>query len=195
MSSALLILLGAIGALATVAVLFLGWVLQALSAKEAEAAIEAMISDLLQRAERRLPAQHRARFSEETRAGLQELGEKRPLWSLFQAASLLRAAWSGSLAAEFEALEEEEREEPGFSRDTAWIFAHPLRVRVLARLCERAASPAEMARELGVPPSTLAYHFQTLQREGLIEVTEAKVVRGLTVRIFKARRQQHPPRD
>ncbi|MDQ5834350.1 MAG: winged helix-turn-helix domain-containing protein [Actinomycetota bacterium] len=57
-------------------------------------------------------------------------------------------------------------------------MSHPLRVRILALLDERTASPVELAGWLGAPLGTVAYHVRTLERMGLIELTRQTRVRG-----------------
>jgi DNA-binding transcriptional ArsR family regulator len=57
-------------------------------------------------------------------------------------------------------------------------MSHPLRVRILALLDERAASPVELAGWLGATLGTVAYHVRTLERMGLIELVRETRVRG-----------------
>src|SRR4051794_8870352 len=57
-------------------------------------------------------------------------------------------------------------------------MSHPLRVRILALLEERAASPVELAGWLGATLGTTAYHVRALQRLGLIELIRETGVRG-----------------
>ncbi len=57
-------------------------------------------------------------------------------------------------------------------------MSHPLRVRILALLDERTASPVELAGWLGATLGTVAYHVRTLERMGLIELTRQTRVRG-----------------
>ena len=57
-------------------------------------------------------------------------------------------------------------------------MSHPLRVRILALLDERAASPVELAGWLGATLGTTAYHVRTLERIGLIELVRETRVRG-----------------
>jgi len=57
-------------------------------------------------------------------------------------------------------------------------MSHPLRVRILAMLDERTASPVELAGWLGATLGTVAYHVRTLQRIGLIELVHETRVRG-----------------
>src|SRR5215204_1791406 len=57
-------------------------------------------------------------------------------------------------------------------------MSHPLRVRILAMLSERTASPVELAGWLDATLGTVAYHVRTLDRLGLIELTRQTRVRG-----------------
>jgi DNA-binding transcriptional ArsR family regulator len=57
-------------------------------------------------------------------------------------------------------------------------MSHPLRVRILAMLDERTASPVELAGWLGASLGTVAYHVRTLERIGLIELVHETRVRG-----------------
>ena len=64
-------------------------------------------------------------------------------------------------------------EDPRFVK----AMSHPLRVRILARLAERTASPNELAEWLDAPLGTVAYHVRTLRRLGLIELRRETRVR------------------
>ena len=57
-------------------------------------------------------------------------------------------------------------------------MSHPLRVRILALLDERTASPVELAGWLGATLGTVAYHVRTLERIGLVELVHETRVRG-----------------
>jgi DNA-binding transcriptional ArsR family regulator len=57
-------------------------------------------------------------------------------------------------------------------------MSHPLRVRILALLDERSASPVELAGWLGATLGTTAYHVRTLERIGLVELIGETRVRG-----------------
>jgi DNA-binding transcriptional ArsR family regulator len=57
-------------------------------------------------------------------------------------------------------------------------MSHPLRVRILAMLDERTASPVELAGWLGATLGTVAYHVRTLERIGLVELVHETRVRG-----------------
>jgi DNA-binding transcriptional ArsR family regulator len=66
-------------------------------------------------------------------------------------------------------------------------MSHPLRVRILALLEERAASPVELAGWLGATLGTTAYHVRTLERIGLIELVRETRVRGAVEHHYRAK--------
>ena len=66
------------------------------------------------------------------------------------------------------------------------VVAHPIRARALTILADREASPVEIARELGMGPSHVAYHVRILVQEGLIELTEETPRRGSIEHRFRA---------
>jgi DNA-binding transcriptional ArsR family regulator len=66
-------------------------------------------------------------------------------------------------------------------------MSHPLRVRILALLDERAASPVELAGWLGATLGTTAYHVRTLERIGLIELVRETRVRGAVEHHYRSR--------
>src|SRR5829696_512324 len=68
-------------------------------------------------------------------------------------------------------------------------MSHPLRVRILALLEERAASPVELAGWLGATLGTTAYHVRALQRVGLIELIRETRVRGAVEHHYRAKPQ------
>jgi DNA-binding transcriptional ArsR family regulator len=65
-------------------------------------------------------------------------------------------------------------------------LAHPLRVRILAMLGERDASPVQMAQLLGSSLGTIAYHVRTLEGLGLIEMGSTRQRRGATEHVYRA---------
>jgi DNA-binding transcriptional ArsR family regulator len=65
-------------------------------------------------------------------------------------------------------------------------MSHPLRVRILAMLDERTASPVELAGWLGASLGTVAYHVRTLERIGLIELVHETRVRGAVEHHYKS---------
>jgi DNA-binding transcriptional ArsR family regulator len=64
--------------------------------------------------------------------------------------------------------------------------SHPLRVRILAMLDERKASPNQLAGWLGASLGTVAYHVRTLQQLGLIELVDETRVRGAVEHHYRA---------
>jgi DNA-binding transcriptional ArsR family regulator len=65
-------------------------------------------------------------------------------------------------------------------------MSHPLRVRILAMLDERTASPVELAGWLGSRLETVAYHVRTLERMGLVELVQETRVRGAVEHHYKS---------
>lgn len=68
-------------------------------------------------------------------------------------------------------------------------FRHPLRVRILALLQERKASPAELAQWLDASLGTVAYHVRTLHQLGLIDLVDETMVRGAVAHHYRAKRR------
>jgi DNA-binding transcriptional ArsR family regulator len=69
-------------------------------------------------------------------------------------------------------------------------LAHPLRIRILALLEERNASPVALAEHLQATLGTVAYHVRTLEKLGLIQLVETHQRRGATEHVYAAR--EHP---
>jgi DNA-binding transcriptional ArsR family regulator len=66
-------------------------------------------------------------------------------------------------------------------------MSHPLRVRILALLDERIASPVELAGWLGATLGTTAYHVRTLERMGLVELVHETRVRGAVEHHYRSK--------
>lgn len=66
-------------------------------------------------------------------------------------------------------------------------MGHPIRVRLLAMLAERTASPRELAERLGMSLGVIAYHVRTLYELGLLELVEETRVRGAVQHHYRAR--------
>src|SRR3954451_10188597 len=66
-------------------------------------------------------------------------------------------------------------------------MSHPLRVRILALLEERTASPVELSGWLGATLGTTAYHVRTLERMGLIELVQETRVRGAVEHHYRSK--------
>ena len=66
-------------------------------------------------------------------------------------------------------------------------MSHPLRVRILALLDERTASPVELAGWLDATLGTVAYHVRTLERMGLVELVRETRVRGAVEHHYRSK--------
>jgi DNA-binding transcriptional ArsR family regulator len=66
-------------------------------------------------------------------------------------------------------------------------MSHPMRVRILAMLDERKASPNELAGWLGASLGTVAYHVRTLLSLGLIELVDETRVRGAVEHHYRSK--------
>jgi DNA-binding transcriptional ArsR family regulator len=66
-------------------------------------------------------------------------------------------------------------------------LSHPLRVRILALLQERTASPRELAEWLDATLGTVSYHVRTLHDVGLIKLVKTTQVRGAIAHHYKAK--------
>jgi DNA-binding transcriptional ArsR family regulator len=65
-------------------------------------------------------------------------------------------------------------------------LTHPMRVRILAILEERTASPRELAQMLGTPLGNTAYHVRTLHQLGLLKLVKTTRVRGAIQHHYRA---------
>ena len=65
-------------------------------------------------------------------------------------------------------------------------LSHPLRVRILAMLQERTASPSQLSEWLGATLGTTAYHVRSLHQLGLIELADETRVRGAIEHHYRA---------
>src|SRR5215216_68792 len=59
-------------------------------------------------------------------------------------------------------------------------LAHPLRIRILAMLADRSASPVQLSSQLDATLGTVAYHVRTLHSLGLVELVDTRQRRGAT---------------
>ena len=66
-------------------------------------------------------------------------------------------------------------------------LGHPLRIRILALLQERPASPVQMAPRLGSTLGRVAHHVRVLRDMGLIELVETRRRRGAIEHLYRAR--------
>jgi DNA-binding transcriptional ArsR family regulator len=74
-------------------------------------------------------------------------------------------------------------------------LAHPLRIRILAMLAERSASPVQLSNKLDATLGTVAYHVRTLHSLGLVELVDTRQRRGATEHYYRAREHPRFPDD
>jgi hypothetical protein len=68
-----------------------------------------------------------------------------------------------------------------------YIFAHPLRVRMIAELNEEDGSPSDLAKRLGVETYHTDYHMKKLLKYDCVEVVKRVRVRGTEKTIYRAK--------
>lgn len=74
----------------------------------------------------------------------------------------------------------------GFDVAKMRALAAPLRLRVLAVLCDRVASPSDIARELNVDVKPVSYHVRVLKESGLVEQAHISPAGGNIERFYRA---------
>ena len=77
-------------------------------------------------------------------------------------------------------------------------LAHPLRIRILAMLADRSASPVQLSGKLDATLGTVAYHVRTLHSLGLVELVDTRHQALATMKINGVRGwasllSTHPP--
>lgn len=78
------------------------------------------------------------------------------------------------------------RRGPHYDSQLARALRHPTRVRILAALNDRVASPKELELILGLPMTHLSYHCRELLRFGCVEVAKTEQVRGAVKTSYRA---------
>jgi DNA-binding transcriptional ArsR family regulator len=73
------------------------------------------------------------------------------------------------------------------------VLAHPLRVRILAILEQRVASPSEIAGELEASLGVVSYHVRRLEALGLIKLVRKTPRRGAVEHYYRADAKHHIP--
>ena len=68
-------------------------------------------------------------------------------------------------------------------------LAHPFRVHALHILNQRAASPAQLAVEIGTTTGKMAYHVRELEKFGCVELVGTAPSRGATEHFYRALEQ------
>lgn len=70
--------------------------------------------------------------------------------------------------------------------ETLRAIADPLRVQIMELLEGQKLTVKQVAEKLGLAPSKLYYHFSALEKLGLIEVAETRMVSNMLEKKFKA---------
>lgn len=68
-----------------------------------------------------------------------------------------------------------------------YALSHLVRGHAFSVLNERIASPKEVACEIGVEVSYVSYHFEQLERKGLIELVKTEPKRGAVEHFYRAK--------
>jgi DNA-binding transcriptional ArsR family regulator len=64
-------------------------------------------------------------------------------------------------------------------------MADPIRIRFILELIDGPRTVKEVAEALGVPPTRLYYHLRILERHGLVEVANRRLVSGIEERSYQ----------
>lgn len=83
-----------------------------------------------------------------------------------------------------------QKRRPGAEQQLVKVVGHPIRVKALAVLADRVASPKEIALELGEKLSNVSYHVRELEALGVIELVDTKQRRGATEHYYRALTRQ-----
>jgi DNA-binding transcriptional ArsR family regulator len=70
--------------------------------------------------------------------------------------------------------------------DTLKVVADPLRSQMLEVLTNEALTVREVAEKLGLSPSKLYYHINLLEKHGLIQVVETRLVANMIEKLYRA---------
>jgi DNA-binding transcriptional ArsR family regulator len=70
-------------------------------------------------------------------------------------------------------------------RETLRVLTDPLRTQILEML-SKPFTVKQIAEKLGLSPRNLYYHFNLLEKSGLIEIVETRMVANLQEKIFQA---------
>jgi DNA-binding transcriptional ArsR family regulator len=69
--------------------------------------------------------------------------------------------------------------------ETLRVFADPLRAQVFEILAKKPQTVNDVAEKLGLSSSKLYYHFNLMEKHGLIEVVETRLVGNLIEKIYR----------
>jgi len=71
-------------------------------------------------------------------------------------------------------------------RETLKVAAEPLRSQIIETLRNQPQTVKQVADKLGLSPSNLYYHFNLLEKHGLIQIVETRMVGNLVERLYLA---------
>lgn len=71
--------------------------------------------------------------------------------------------------------------------ETLRAMSDPLRVQIIELLIAQSLTVKQVAEKLGLAPSKLYYHFATLEKLGLIEVAETRMVANMVEKTYQSR--------
>lgn len=71
-------------------------------------------------------------------------------------------------------------------RDTLKVIADPLRWQIMELLVLEPLTVKELGEKLGLSPSKLYYHVNTLEDHGLVKVAETRIVSGIIEKHYQA---------
>lgn len=69
-----------------------------------------------------------------------------------------------------------------------YALSHAVRAHVLVVLHEEVSSPSAVGKEIGVSAAYINYHFEELEREGLIELVRVEPRRGAKEHFYRAKK-------
>lgn len=70
--------------------------------------------------------------------------------------------------------------------ETLRVVADPLRTQVLELLVRQPQTVKQVAEKLGLAPSKLYYHFNLLEKHGLIRVVETRLIANMVEKLYQA---------
>ena len=71
-------------------------------------------------------------------------------------------------------------------RETLKVLADPLRAQIVETLLSAPQTVKQVADKLGLTPGNLYYHFNLLEKHGLILVAETRMVANMLERVYRA---------
>jgi AcrR family transcriptional regulator len=69
------------------------------------------------------------------------------------------------------------------------VFADPLRQQIVETMCDASKTVKQVAAELGLAPTKLYYHFNLLEENGFLVVTDTRIVSGIIEKQYRTAAQ------